>query len=383
MIALQEYIKEKGIKKIGITRFYKGILTNMSDSKNPGPVDIHYLYKFISEVCKIEVHIINMTSTRHSDMYKVFHYSDVKLNDYDLLIFQPYYIGVFGGIWENYQIEYFDKFNNEYEGTSMILYNDPNIPWMNPYDIIVKRNKTKIVIDKKIQRFKKTVKDIETFNSKKIIGLFVGKDYSKYVKLSKKSKHDIWPDSSINIDLINYIIFHEFDKDSVSQGLFEIESSNSNKKYDVLYFGSNRKGTRNKNLNILFKDDEDLSKIWIGYDPEYKNTKFFKKQKRSSLNKFAEESLCSIVIGDDAHNDNIVTYRLFENSIIKCLSMIYIEYDSKKTLFKNHNLKKYTYFSNIEELKKNISVIKSNNELYLELLERQYSEVKSMGIDFI
>ena len=39
-----------------------------------------------------------------------------------------------------------------------------------------------------------------------------------------------------------------------------------------MYYGSDRKGSRNKNLNKLFKNDENLNKIWIGYDPGYEKT---------------------------------------------------------------------------------------------------------------
>jgi len=381
MIALKKYVNENNIKKVGITRLYKGILTNISTSTNPGPVDIHYLYKFLSEVCGVEVHIINMTSTTHSELYKVVHYSEINLNEYDLLIFQPYYIGVFGGVWEEYQIDYFDKFNREYEGTSMILYNDPNIPWMNPYDIIVNRNKNKVLIDKKIQLISKTQKDVEIFNSKKIIALFVGKNYSKYVDLSKKSKHDVWPENHMKIDLVNYIIFHEFNKKKTTSSLFEIEPS-LEKKYDIFYFGSDRKGSRSKKLNMLFKNDKIIKKLWVGYDPGYENTIFHKKQKRNVLHKFANESLCSLVIGDDAHDDNMLTYRVFENALMRCLSMIHLSYDTKRSLFKDEELKKYTYFSNTEELINNIKVLRSDSSLYLRLIEKQYEEVENMGKNF-
>lgn len=376
MKGLKDYLLEHDVKKIGITRFYRGVLTNTETSTNPGSLDVCYLYKYLDDN-GFDVSIINQTANVHSDHMTLHHYSDALIEQYDVLIFQPYTYIMFGGVWEENVIEFIEKYVKDFQGKTLIIYNDPNITWDNPYKIILNRNQNKVVgkTTGGIRLLDCNESRIQEFESKDVIGLFNGIDFKSYKELSKSSEISIWPTESININLSEYIFKHELEKSS-STGSSLFEHVDTGKQYDLCYFGSDRRGSRSKNLNRLFKKDSVLNKLWIGYDPGFDRCSTLKKQSRSSLKNYMSDCLTSIVIGDDAHNGNIITYRVFENSQYGVFSVIYDEYDPEKKIVQDVDLRKITYFKNYEELKTIVEFLRSNLEQYDHFVEAQRREMQ-------
>jgi hypothetical protein len=272
MKALKEYIIKNNIKSVAFHRFYRSIILDQGTSTTAAAFDVVYIHKYLVEECGLNPIIISMKD-ENVEGFNVQSYDQVDYSKLDLIIFQPYGFTMFGGIWSFKELDSVDVYTEKFNGETMVIYNDPNIPWTNPYKIITNEKKTKMMINKDIVEISRTEEDVKAFEEKKCTALFIGRDFEKfkqYFKKQNESRSQTWPSYSINIRLTEWIMKNELSKSS--NALFKDEKNVKDLKYDIMYYGSDRKGSRNKNLNKLFKNDENLNKIWIGYDPGYEKT---------------------------------------------------------------------------------------------------------------
>lgn len=377
MRRLTEYLRQRGHQKIAISKWLRGVAGDLEKTKNPGPLDIHYLYKFL-QAEGFDVSIIGQKELEPGGEYQGWKWDQVDLNSWDVIIFQPYTFLLFGGVWMPEELAYIEHYTTHYKGETMVIFNDPNIPWENPYTLMIKLKRNYLGLQKvPIHRDEHWIDD---FQNKPTTAIFVGEDYEAYKQLAYTNKITIWPENHINIPLSTYIFKNEFAKSqSPTEQKTELFSfGDQQKRYDLCYFGSNRKSSRGRYLKALFGKDESLKKLWIGYEPEYPNTTFLKKINREDLPTILADCLASIVIGDQAHNDNIITYRFFENSLYGVFSVIYDEYDTKRRLIQDQELQKITYFKNIDELKAIIDYLKKNLHRYDELVKMQRLEIEKL-----
>ena len=148
--------------------------------------------------------------------------------------------------------------------------------------------------------------------------------------------------------------------------------------YKIINVGHSQGAQITKQLN-KDKLTDSVKKQWIGYNPKFKNCKVYsKKMEHQKLADHLENSIMSLVIGDEAHNDNIKTFRFFENNEMNVLSLIHISYDTKMELIKNPVLREYCYFEKAEDINKILDLIKSNKIKYYDLLEMQNKEIERL-----
>lgn len=373
MKELKKYIDSNNIKRVAITRFLRTIPIDVEKSKNAGPLEVKYLRKFIEDSgITCDIILQNKKSSIESD--SIIYFREIKnINQYDLIIFQPYTFNLYTGIWEKDTVDYIDRITHEYSGRVAVLYNDPNVQWENPYPMMIKRPFLGRNIHDKHNpsRFTKTTLDINAFNAIDVIGIYNGLNFQDYWKKSIIKKDTIKPLKIIEVNLSEYI----FKQRSMNKkSLFE-EKINTDRPFDICYFGSDRKGSRTKLLKELFKEDITLNKLWIGYDPNFKNTEVMKKRiEHSMLGRSIQKSKLSLVVGDDAHSNNIKTFRFFENAEMKTLSLIHSSYDPSMKLILSKKLREFCYFTTIEDIHRILDKIKEVP--YQDLIELQDKEIE-------
>lgn len=381
MKALKEYIEKNNIRNVAFHRFYRSIVLDQGNSTTAGAFDVVYIHKYLVEECGLDPVIISMKD-ENVEGFNVQSYDQVDYSKLDLIIFQPYGFTMFGGIWAFKELDSVDVYTEKFNGETMVIYNDPNIPWTNPYKIITNEKKTKMMIDKDVVEISRTEEHVKAFEEKKCTALFIGRDFEKFkenFKRQSETRSQTWPSSSLNIRLTEWIMKNELSKSS--SALFSEEKDVKRAEFDIFYYGSNRGGSRSKNLKKLFKNDEILNKLWIGYDPEYNRTTVLPKQNHKDLVRYADQCVASLVIGDDSHNDNIITYRVFENAIMEIPSVVYNEYDSNHIIFPSEEYRDLTYFSTIEDL---ISIIEKlkDQKTYQKVLKYQKDRIIELSNEY-
>lgn len=216
-----------------------------------------------------------------------------------------------------------------------------------------------------------TSKDCETFSNNitpRIKCLYAGINYQKHKQfINSNNKKEL--DKEI-ITQWDSIPIHEY----WAANMIDIKPyKKQHRKYDVMYYGVNRKSDRNKLLNSLFKKDESLRKLWIGYDPGYPNTYVSEFLSREELIDAMGHSYTSIVAGDKLHFGNIRTLRFFESLAMNIIALIYAPYDDG-ILIKNNKLREIVTFNTIDDIKNKIDYIKNNENIFKEIIELQQQE---------
>jgi len=384
MQVIKEYIKKNDVKVIVIQRFMVNALVSKDDSSNPGPTDIFYLVKYLREECNIEPVICTTNINMFNDGYTYRHYTSIDWSSVDLCINQTNRYNLFGGVWREKVVDQLRVWTAGYEGLTYIMYTDPSIVWTNPFVVIVDKGRNRerygglIVVDPA---------HVQKFANKKIEGLFIGKDFDLFKSLATKKDDPIWPTVCHKFDLVQYIIENEWEEARseiapIDNSLFDFsdkkieQPKDTGKIHDIVYFGSNRPG-RGKILRSLFKKNTSLNKKWIGYDPNFdaETTITTEPVPRGELKQHLDGCKVSFVIGDPAHNDNMFTYRIFENAIMECLSVIWHEFDSKHYIFKNKELSRF-YVETIEDIENLIKHLDEDSSRIPYYLELQQSEIR-------
>lgn len=391
MLALKKYVEENGIKRAAITRMFSAVPFEdaLKSRKNAATYDIKYIKKYLEDYCGVQVDLLLCQDRKTKEYDHVHYFRDIEdINQYDVLIFQTYNVNLFTGIWDFDGVDFVDEITYKYKNKILVSYNDPNIQWCNPYQDMMYRGKwSPNGTQEGVQPLNKTEADCEVFRNKPVTALFNGTDWESYWKHSYKKSDCVAPTDVIHIKLSKWISYNILKEEEESKNaLFSFDAEDNNdvreRIYDVCYFGGNRKRSREKAINKIFGEDELISKYWIGYDPNFKNTHSTSKIQHKFLKEEVRKSILSLVIGDDAHNNNIITYRFFENVEMGILSLIYDKYDTDKKLIENEELRRYTYFNTAEDILRILEDIKSNPTIYPRLLELQKKELIRVSSDW-
>lgn len=369
MELLKKYIKDNNVKNVVVQRFFRNIQINIDKAKNPGSVEIFFLVKYLIEECGVEPTLIYHTKQQPTGYHKWLHQSEVDWSTVDLCINQTNLYNLFGGHWEKREIEHIDNWTNNYQGLTYVLFTDPLILWTNPYRLMTEggRNTYRDNRYEKTEpiQFHITPEQVQLFENKEVDALFIGKDYDKFKNTN--IKFVVWPEYALEFKMASYIVHNELQK--IQSNIIIPEE----KEWDVVYFGSYRGNYRGKTFKKLFNSDN-LKKLWIGHDPKMKNTEVIDSVHRSGLGKYLQRSKLSFVMGDLTHNDNIFTYRIFENSLMKCLSIIWNEFDTEHTIFQNPELTKF-YVSEPEQVEGLIQHLDEDPSRYDYYLNLQREEI--------
>jgi hypothetical protein len=88
-----------------------------------------------------------------------------------------------------------------------------------------------------------------------------------------------------------------------------------------------------------------------------------------------KKAYATIVMGDNLHNNNIITPRFYESMLLNVVAFVWHTYDVDKKFVKNEELKNFIYVDSIDEFHDKVLQIKNNPELFKHLAELERKEV--------
>lgn len=148
------------------------------------------------------------------------------------------------------------------------------------------------------------------------------------------------------------------------------------KTYDLIYGGSFRAGRREEKMKYyLFDNNLDTAVYGTLKLDKFKNFNyktaptFLGKLNKDDLSNVNQSSYATIVIGDKSYNDNFFTLRIYEALRDDIILFIDNEFDSNRLL----GFSEFHYVKDKQELKEKIDLLKTNKDLYENILNEQQS----------
>jgi len=185
--------------------------------------------------------------------------------------------------------------------------------------------------------------------------LFPGKDIVKF-----------W-DSIYTQEFTHLDWFKEVFRDYPISDFLPIEDKES----AFLYYGDNRGSYRQKQVRKFIPDNRSSLIISMknhGLD----NVNFKKKVKHSELKHHIDHSTTSLVIGDPEHEDNVITFRVYETLASSALAAIPRQFDPNMEIIQDEELKKVCYIDTKEDL------VRLANSYSKDLINRQHEEFRRL-----
>jgi len=341
--------------------------TNVSAA---GQLESYYQQKMLEDN-GYEVDFIGWVGKTKKVSKNYLHIKDCKdANQYDRIVIQgssPVFFG--GGPNHNY-LPMID-FLTPYEGEFYFMSADPLIPFDNPIKpLLDKKRLLRWDIKKKewtsLDYYKpnsldyyKKLYDVWENHIENCVHVFPGKDIQKWHPNSKINK-------VIKVDWFKYIWKHE---------TVEIKDTVTEKKWDIIYYGRNRKKFREDQIKKYMP--EGMNNLMVSYKTNNVKTDFINTLPNNELRKTIDNCKVSLILGDKEHLDNVVTFRFYEALASDALAAISIEYDPNKELIQNPILKKMLYVYNKYDVEKLINKYsKSLIDLQKEELQRHLNHEK-------
>ena len=332
-------------------------------------LDLFYLREYLLRIKERSVVDFVTKKTKFNPEHFFKSIYDTDLNDYDeVIIHNSFYNTFFGGqvpdIYEKTLLEL-----SKYKGDVWYYLIDPRFGYTDYGKYLKERMESKSKI--KFALGKITTKDCERFSENitpRIKCLYAGINYNKHKEfINSTAKNPLSKEIIMEWDSIP---IHEY----WAANMIDIKHYKPrHRKYDIMYYGVNRKSDRNKLLNSLFKKDEELHKLWIGYDPEYSNTYVSDFLPRNELVDAMESSYTSIVAGDKLHFGNVRTLRFFESLAMNTVALIYAPYDDG-ILIKSDRLRGFITFDNLDDINYRLAYLKDDEKFLKEIIELQQQE---------
>lgn len=321
----------------------KNIVTSLSNPqyslKNHRGLEIVYL-KSLFNKNNLDLSIVGKKGRTNNDI--VF-FKDINsdLESVKNIFIQLSPINFFGGVLDTYVVDFISKLSSLVDKNFYILVNDPRIKPENPAKVVFNRFG---LCEEHINNW-----DYIFDNANYV---FQGKDLNKFFNDDKERK-------IIKLDFFTYI----FKNDAKLSNFVEI----SNKEFDLLYYGDKRGSYRESKIKKYLSNSE--RDLLVGYKTNKVECSFINKVPHHDLQKIIDKSICSLVIGDKEHEDNIATFRLYETLASSTLCAIDIDYDPNKELIKNETLRNILYVKDKEDIKKLCSLYSK------ELIHLQHKEL--------
>ena len=306
--------------------------------KNHKCLEIVYLKKLFNEN-NLQLDIVGKKCRTNKDI-EFFKDISSNLDNVKNVFLQLSTINFFGGELNPYLFDFTCKISILKDKNFYVLVNDPRIKPENPAEALFKR-------------FNLCEEHIENWNYifKNATYIFQGKDLNKFYNEDKNRK-------IINLDFFTYI----FKNDIKYSTFIDLED----KKFDLIYYGDKRGSHRENKIKKYVKNSK--SNLLVGYKTKNIDTTFMNKVSHNDLSKVIDKSICSLIIGDKEHENNIATFRLYETLASSTLCAIDIDYDPNKELIKNEILRNVLYVKSINDIEKLMSLY-SEELIYLQQLE--------------
>ena len=331
------------MKRVAITSVFANLTYN---DKNHRGLEAMFFKKMMEEN-GARVDCVGYKNRNVQDLDFYIDYNDTDFSEYGAVILQLSTANFFGGQMG----EHCEKICNDlakYTGKIYMLVNDPRIPPMNYAKVISERFN---LCNDSVEAWDKIIENA-TY-------LFSGKDVSKYLGWNPKN----WK----QLDWFTYIFKHRFTQDD-SIDLWESSNQDSDKEWDLVYYGDKRGSFRENQIRKYFPSD--TNNLLIGYKSDKVPATFMKKLQHSELMKELDKVKVSLITGDEEHLNNVTTYRFYETLASNCLAAIQIEYDPEKRLIQDPVLRNILYVKDQNDIKKLIDAWSP------ELINRQKAELR-------
>ena len=331
------------MKRVAITSVFANLTYN---DKNHRGLEAMFFKKMMEEN-GAHVDCVGYKNRNVQDLDFYIDYNDTDFSEYGAVILQLSTANFFGGQMG----EHCEKICSDlakYTGKIYMLVNDPRIPPMNYAKVISERFN---LCNDSVEAWDKIIENA-TY-------LFSGKDVSKYLGWNPKN----WK----QLDWFTYIFKHRFTQDD-SIDLWESSNQDSDKEWDLVYYGDKRGSFRENQIRKYFPSD--TNNLLIGYKSDKVPATFMKKLQHSDLMKELDKVKVSLITGDEEHLNNVTTYRFYETLASNCLAAIQIEYDPEKRLIQDPVLRDLLYVKNQKDIKKLIDAWSP------ELINRQKAELR-------
>lgn len=306
--------------------------------KNHKCLEIVYLKKLFNDN-NLQLNIIGKKCRTNKDI-EFFKDINSDLSNVKNIFLQLSTINFFGGELNPYLFDFTCKISTLKENNFYVLVNDPRIKPENPAEALFKR-------------FGLCGEHINNWNYilENATYIFQGKDLNKFYNEDKNRE-------IINLDFFTYI----FKNDVKYSNFIDL----ADKQFDLIYYGDKRGSHREKKIKKYVENSK--SNLLVGYKTKSVQTTFMNKVSHNDLQKVIDKSVCSLIIGDKEHEDNIATFRLYETLASSTLCAIDIDYDPNKELIKNETLRNILYVKNINDIKRLMSLY-SKELIYLQQQE--------------
>jgi hypothetical protein len=318
------------------------IVTSLSNPQyslnNHRGLEIVYLKKLFNDN-NLQLDIIGKKGRTNKD---IIFFKDItsNLQSTENVFIQLAPINFFGGVIDDYVVKFINEIGNLNNKNFYVLVNDPRIKPQNPAEVVFKRFG---LCEEQINNWNK-IFDNATY-------CFQGKDLNKFFNEDKNRK-------IMNLDFFTYI----FKNDTKYSNFISLED----KQFNLIYYGDKRGSHREKKINKYLSNC--YNDLLVGYKTNKLKTSFLNKVPHVELKNVIDKSICSLIIGDKEHENNIATYRFYETLASSTLCAIDIDYDPNKELIKNEILKEVLYVKNKNDINKLCSLY-SEKLIYLQHLE--------------
>lgn len=362
---------------IGIISYIKRISL---ESKNVFSVDLYYLREYLLNVLHAKnVDFISKKTRKEVDLSYYKNLIDTNLNEYDELYIYSGNFNIMGGRFPCETLPLIYKLN-KYTGKLYYVLADPKFANVDPGINIKHRIKNgKLKTEKGYVDV--DIKELDYFSNyifPKVNIAFTGVDYELYYNnyiLNGKNNNQLkYINNNISwfyLDLFGYYSVNEKLPEKLRN--FDYET----KIYDCVYFGNNRATSRNKIIKDFYNTDK-IKTLIIGYNIDFINNDCMEYIKHDDLfNEISKYCYSTLVVGDDLHNNNIITTRFYESMLLDVVAFIYIKYDEEKKYVDNEFLKDFIYVSTPEEMYEKINLIKNDKLLYNKIVELERKEILS------
>lgn len=152
--------------------------------------------------------------------------------------------------------------------------------------------------------------------------------------------------------------------------------------YDLQYGSSFRNGIRTKKIHDwYFNHPNDISVEVFGehhpsqfkqFEPIQRYPDFSRTVLIGEYTKKLNQSMSTIIIGDDTHNKiGMFAFRFYDSIRAKCVFFIEDSHDPNHIFFKNTDVENFCYINNKEQLIENVRTLKSNLNFRREILNFQ------------
>lgn len=327
-----------------------------------------------------DVHLITELSVTDKDPEPYFVDIDsINLCEYDVYAYHSV-CSYLGGNVHSATLKTVKQLKN-YKKYIYYVLGDPELPLVN---FAAKMNRIGVLSDEYVLPFRNLKWHV----------LFCGANYKKYLahvnKHSSYYKLDRWPNeiwipeaTATNIDLHNRVVLHDYDPKNYP-------INNLKKPFDLVYWGVNRPDRSQYIKKYYTESNTQLNTKLVGFygrsltaskkkklESLFKqpNINIYPQVQREDLIPALQDALCTVIIGDVAHNENILTPRFFESLTANLLTFIHLDYDPKGAAYDSDTLRDFLYVETYEELVEKITFVKNNLSFLLKLIRLQQKQL--------